>query len=304
MLKIAVIILNWENAQATQACAHSVLEEMNRCIDSVQSQLWIVDNGSNDGSVAALRGWVNDVDDERVSFIGNPENLGFSGGMNKGIFAAAKADQFDYIWLLNNDIVVEPDSLSALARSALKEPAVAIWGSTVVDANSRRIQCAGGCGYNRWLGKESRVYAGMIAAEVPGLDIPKLDYIFGAAMLIRADVLARLDGLNEDYFLFYEELDLAEQLQQEGRLGWCKGSIVLHEGGGSSVTKAEKAFSAYHAALSAYKFTWRYYPVCLPTVVVSRVLGLAAYAVIRMNAGLALAPLRALRDFFRTELRA
>ena len=304
MLKIAAIILNWENAQASQACAHSVLKEMNRCTDTVQSRLWIVDNGSNDGSVAALMGWVNDVDDKRVSFIGNPENLGFSGGMNKGIFAAAQADQFDYIWLLNNDLIVEPGSLSAVARSAQEEAAVAIWGSTVVDANSRRIQCAGGCRYNRWLGKESRVYAGISAAEVPGLEIPKLDYIFGAAMLIRADVLARLHGLNEDYFLFYEELDLVEQLQQEDRLGWCKASIVLHQGGGSSVTKAEKVFTAYHAALSAYKFTWRYYPVCLPTVIISRVFGLASYAVLRMNAGLALAPLRALMDFFRTQLRA
>ena len=129
---------------------------------------------------------------------------------------------------------------------------------------------------------------------------PELDYIYGAAMLIRGDVLTRLHGLNEDYFLFYEELDLVEQLAQEDRVAWCVGSSVMHKGGGSSATKAEKVFTAYHAALSAFKFTWRYYPVCLPTVVLSRVLGLTIYAVWYMNPGLALAPLRALSNFFRS----
>lgn len=300
MLKIAIIILNWENVQATEACARSVLDEMERCTDKVNSQLWIVDNGSSEDSVAALETWVNDAGDERVSFIGNLENLGFSGGMNKGILAALGADQFDYIWLLNNDLTVEPGSLTALSHSALEEPAVAIWGSTVIDADTNRIQCAGGCRYYRWLGKESRVYAGMSTDGLPDAENPKLDYIYGAAMLIRGDVLTRLQGLNEDYFLFYEELDLVEQLQQEDKVAWCVGSNVWHKGGGSSVTKAEKAFIAYHAALSAFKFTWRYYPVCLPTVVISRILGLSVYAIRYMNPGLALAPLRALRDFFRS----
>jgi len=301
MVKVAIIILNWEDASATLACAASVLDEMKRCGNIVHSQLFIVDNGSGDRSVDALNAWVIDVRDERVSLLENADNLGFSGGMNKGILAAAQEEQFDYFWLLNNDLTVESGSLSALSQSALEDPAVAIWGSTVIDADTRRVQCAGGCRYNRWIGKESRAYAGLSADEMFELATPELDYIYGAAMLIRGDVLARLHGLNEDYFLFFEELDLVEQLQQEDRVAWCVGSNVIHEGGRSSVTKAEKAFTAYHAALSAFKFTRRYYPVCLPTVVISRVLGLTVYAVRYMNPGLALAPLRALRDFFRSD---
>jgi GT2 family glycosyltransferase len=297
MLKIAIIILNWKNASATQECARSVLDEMERCTEMVSSHLWIVDNGSGDSSKAELEAWI-DACDECVSLIANLENLGFSGGMNKGIFAAFDCDRFDYFWLLNNDLIVESGSLSSHIQSAVEEPAVAIWGSTVKDAATGKVQCAGGCRYNRWLGKESRVFSGLELSEMPYLKSPRLDYIYGAAMFVRGDLLQRLQGLNEDYFLFYEELDLVKQLRPDERIGWCTASSVVHRGGGSSSSKAEKAFVAYHAALSAFKFTRRYYPVCLPTVVMTRVLGLAIYSVRYMNWGLAIAPLRAFKDLF------
>lgn len=301
MLKIAIIILNWENAPATLECARSVLDEMERSFNIVNSQLWIVDNGSCERSVDALKTWIDQVGDEKAQLILNPENLGFSAGMNKGVFAALETGGFDYFWLLNNDLTLEPGALSTLAQSALEDPAVAIWGPTVVDANTTRVQCAGGCQYNRWIGKETRVYTGKNTSGLAELARPELDYIYGAAMLVRGDVLTRLHGLNEDYFLFYEELDLVKQLQKTDKLSWCIASKVQHKGGASSVTKADKVFAAYHAALSAFKYTRRYHPLCLPTVVVSRILGLTVYAVRYLNPGLAFAPLRALRDFVRTE---
>jgi len=66
MLKVAIIILNWEDAPATLACAASVLDEMKRCGDIVHSQLFVVDNGSGDDSVDAFRAWVQGVPNERV----------------------------------------------------------------------------------------------------------------------------------------------------------------------------------------------------------------------------------------------
>ncbi|MFC1776856.1 glycosyltransferase [Pseudomonadota bacterium] len=296
-LKVAIIILNWENAPATQECARSVVDEMRQCNGIASSHLWIVDNGSGDSSKNELEAWLDNLDIP-VSFIANPENLGFSGGMNKGIFAAFDRDRFDYFWLLNNDLIVEPGSLSSLLQSTIEGPDVAIWGSTVKDAATSKIQCAGGCRYNRWLGKESQVYSGLEASEIPSLKRPRLDYIYGAAMFVRGELLERLHGLNEDYFLFYEELDLVKQLRLEENIGWCIDSNVVHKGGGSSASKVIKTFAAYHAALSAFKFTRRYYPYCLPTVVMSRVLGLAIHAVHYRNPELALAPLRAFRDLY------
>ena len=106
MLKIALIILNWENAPATVSCAVSVLDEMKRCDEGIQCQLSIVDNGSANHVVKVLKDWVTQTNDVTVSLIENPDNLGFSVCMNSGISAAARNDQFDYFWLLNNDSFV------------------------------------------------------------------------------------------------------------------------------------------------------------------------------------------------------
>ena len=130
---------------------------------------------------------------------------------------------------------------------------------------------------------------------------PRLDYIYGAAMFIKGEFLERLKGLNEDYFLFYEELDLAKKLRPDEKIGWCMGSNVIHKGGGSSSNKVKKTFTAYHAALSAFRFTRHYYPVCLPTVVIARALGLTLRSVQFKNPRLALAPWRALRDLFNAD---
>jgi len=301
MLNVTIIILNWDGVDATVACARSVLEEIARCAGSVNCRLLIVDNGSRESCVTDLENWVGQVGDERASLVLNAENLGFAGGMNKGISAALKKGPADYFWLLNNDLGVMPGALSALAGSAREAPDVAIWGPTVLDAGSRKVQCAGGCIYNRWLGMEKRVFAGLDVEDLARRSRPALDYVYGAAMFIRADVLDRLHGLNENYFLYYEELDLAENLLPGDRLGWCADARVDHAGGASTTGRAVKPFAAYHAALSAFRFTGRYHPLCLPTVVLARVFGLAIYALRDRQPGLALAPLRAFRDFLKAK---
>lgn len=296
-LKIAIIILNWENASATQQCARSVLDEMKRCSDDANSHLWIIDNGSGDNSKTSLKAWADSCEED-VSFIANPENFGFSKGMNKGIFAAFDTGDFDFFWLLNNDVTVEAGSLKSLLLSAAEDPGVAIWGSTVIDAASGMVQCAGGCQYNRWIGKETAVYSGLEPSEIPFLNPPNLDYIYGAAMFISGALLERLQGLNEGYFLFFEELDLVNKMEPGERIGWCVDSNVVHQGGGSSSSKFIRTFTAYHAALSAFRYTRQYCPMCLPTVFMARALGLAFYAVRYQNPKLAFAPWRALKDLF------
>jgi GT2 family glycosyltransferase len=300
MLNVAIIILNWKNAPATIECARTVVDDMARCAGSVGSRLFVVDNGSDVNCVNGLKAWASQLVESRVDLVLNPVNLGFAGGMNKGISAALRNGPVDYFWLLNNDLTVTPGSLSALARSAHESPDVAVWGPTVMDAKSGKVQCAGGCIYNRWLGREKRVFAGLDTEDLARRSMPALDYVYGAAMFVRADVISRLDGLNEIYFLYYEELDLAENLLPGDRLGWCAGARVDHAGGASTTGRAVRPFAAYHAALSAFRFTWRYHPLCLPTVVLARVFGLAIYALRDMNPGLALAPLRAFRDFLGT----
>jgi GT2 family glycosyltransferase len=299
MLKIAVIILNWEKPDDTLSCANSVIKEIDRSREIVESQIFLVDNGSTDNSLDAINSWLIDVDRPYIHFISNPTNLGFSGGMNTGISAAIAADEFDYFWLLNNDVILEHDALSSIVVDALATPQCAIWGPTVIDVISGRIQCAGGCTYNRWLGMSRRSYEGSDIADIEASANLQFDYIYGAAMFIRGDLLKRTNGLDERYFLFYEELELAKRIKSTDKVGWCRPCLVTHRGSDSPTqTKGSRALTAYHASISAFIYTKRYHAVCLPTVIISRIMGLAVLAIRYNNLQLAIAPLRALWDFF------
>jgi GT2 family glycosyltransferase len=125
-----------------------------------------------------------------------------------------------------------------------------------------------------------------------------MDYVYGAAMFVSGQLLRENGGLDERYFLYFEELELARQAGGPDALGWCRNAIVRHTG--TKLAGREpglRAFGAYHAALSAYRYTRRHHAACLPVAVAARVVGLAVRAVAERSGALAMAPWRALRDF-------
>ena len=103
MPHVTVIIVNWQRAQDTIECVRSVQQSKHTDV-----RILVVDNGSQDNSVAQLRESL-----PGVTLLSLPENLGFSGGYNAGIREALKHDA-DFLFLLNNDTVIEPDTISQL----------------------------------------------------------------------------------------------------------------------------------------------------------------------------------------------
>lgn len=106
---VYIIILNWNGWQDTVECVVSCLN-----LRHDNCRILIVDNGSTDGSETFLRKRFPDTE-----LIQTGENRGFAGGNNIGI-SHAMANGADYVWLLNNDTIVDPDSLSELIRVAKK----------------------------------------------------------------------------------------------------------------------------------------------------------------------------------------
>ena len=120
-LEVAIIVLNWNNAPDALECLRS-LEQL----DYTGYRAVVVDNGSANDSVATIAAAYPDV-----TILEAGENLGYTGGNNLGLEYALNND-CDYVWLLNDDVTVAPDSLSALVSAALAEPRAGFLGPKVL----------------------------------------------------------------------------------------------------------------------------------------------------------------------------
>jgi GT2 family glycosyltransferase len=203
-------------------------------------------------------------------------NLGFAGGNNVGIRYALSRGDCDYVWLLNNDTVVEPDSLSAMVRMAEADPKLGICGSQLRSYTPpHEIQTLGGRRYSRWSGR-TRPLQELTTPQistVPGAP----DYVEGASMLISRRCLDAVGLPEESYFLYYEELDLAARVRPAFHLGYSPESVVYHKEGASigsaHVRSNRSALSDFYQARNRIVFSRRYHPWFLPSVLTATALG-------------------------------
>lgn len=280
---IAVIVLNWQGWPDTLQC----LESLHRLTWPTQpSTIIVCDNASENDSFSRILTWARQYYAETA--IGlfhhpphNPSclqhkpfvliqtgaNLGFAGGHNVGL-CYALAQGYGYFWLLNNDTVVDSCALTALYQCAQQDKAIALWGSTMIDFEQRdKVACAGGCYYFPRLTVFKRVLGDSPLQKVMQQTTPvKLDYVYGAALFLRATAVTEVGLLNEEYFLFYEELDYTQRLKQHGyHIGWCKASWVYHKGSASvgsvkTGSQQQRQRAHYYENLSTLKYTARFYP--------------------------------------------
>jgi hypothetical protein len=210
-----------------------------------------------------------------VDFHHHQRNLGFAAGHNRNIERLLSTAAPDYVWLLNNDCLVDADTIPALLECAGARPEVGIWGATLLEADGRTIQCAGGCSYRTWLSSYRQHAHGTDLAMLGSLKTRQFDYIAGASLFMPVATLLqglepprnRLRGtdgawLNEEFFLYFEELDLARRLRPGFEMAWCRKALVHHAGGSGtgSGQGLRSADAEYHSTLSALKFTRLYHP--------------------------------------------
>ncbi len=160
-------------------------------------------------------------------FIQAGRNGGFAAGNNLGIKYALAKNDFEYIWLLNNDTVIEKDSLFSIVNYANKNE-IGICGSALMYFdNPNKIQAYGGI-INRFFGTAKH---NLDKNEIN----KKLDYVVGASFLINKKVISKIGLLPEEYFLYYEETDYCFNAQNNAfKIGIDSNSIVYHKEGRST----------------------------------------------------------------------
>ncbi len=210
------------------------------------------------------------------------ENLGFAGGNNVGLRYALSRSDFRFVWLLNNDTVIERNSLVKMVEHMLTRPEAGICGSTVLYYHRPDIiWTLGGGTFNKWLAKSRCLKNNQLNDR--SIDTEKIEanmaYIAGASMLVSANFLKNIGLLSEDYFLYYEEPDWAFRAKGRYALTYAHDSIVYHK-----VAESTKLFDSVSEQKSRnffwknqIKFTRKHFPIALPVVFMRSLLWRAIY---------------------------
>lgn len=271
MPKVYIVVVNWNGRNDTLECLASLMD-----LDYPRHTVVAVDNASSDGSVKEIR-----LRFPQVTILQAGANLGFAGGNNVGIRHALEHGA-DYVWILNNDTVVAPDALTRLLERMQAKTDAGMCGSKLVYYHDRRqVQALGGATYNRWfcipkhLGRNSDVDAAVDVEEVEA----RLDYVVGASLLVSRRFVETIGLMNEDYFLYFEELDWAARARGRFSLAYAENSIVYHKEGASIGGKIDRplersSISDYYWMRNRLIFTRKFYPYALPTAYVSLLLAL------------------------------
>ncbi len=280
---VAILLLNWNGSGDTLDCLDSL-----RNLDYPNFKIILCDNGSSDDSLELFVRWAeqhavshctlsrHDAEtattpvQEKLIIIENHANLGFAGGNNVGL-RFALTQSFEYLWLLNTDTTVKPDALTKLIAEVQSDPRIGMCGSTLLYYHAPdTIQTLCGGTINRRTGEPHHIGAFQTFQQpISQADVLKrLDYVMGASMLASRKFLEEIGLMEEQYFLYYEEIDWAERAKGKFKLGYAPLSIVYHKEGRSvgNQPKAYSTTSIYFMTRSRIRFMRKFFPKHMPLV--------------------------------------
>lgn len=195
--KIGVVVLNYNSARDTLGCLNTL-----RQAEGGERRVWVVDNGSEDGSAATIPPSLQDGE----VWLPLGSNFGYAAGNNAGIRAALEWGAA-YVLILNPDVRVSPDFLPPLVRALEGAAQAGTACPLVLSRDGETIQSLGGES-SLWTGRCRRRLFGEPAALARSLNWLHVDFPHGACMLLKRQFLEEVGFLNEAYFLYYEDVEL------------------------------------------------------------------------------------------------
>jgi GT2 family glycosyltransferase len=230
--RVGIVILNLNGIDDTLECLESVQSQKYR-----DYKILLIDNGSKNNSVKILKKYQSNHK-ENTELVILPKNIGFTGGVNTGIEWALK-NGFDYVALVNNDLILDKNWLGILV-GASDEPEVGICTGLLLHRDGKTIDSTGDW-YSIW-----------------GLPFPrnrnentekaaKDGFVFsasGGASLYKTSLLKEIGMFDQDFFAYYEDTDISFRAQLAGyKVKYSKTAVAYHKQGETS--KKMPGFAVY-----------------------------------------------------------
>lgn len=218
----------------------------------------VVDNASPDESLAliqtavAQRGWT-----AWVTVHATGRNAGFGAGNNAGARAGtqSRGQPADLVWFLNPDTLVQPGCVAQIIDFMAANPHVGVLGTRLLDADRtvtdwsahREPSPLGELEWAANFGPVSRLLS-RSAMNYPPPDAPSAcDWVSGASMVVRRETLQAVDGFDEGFFLYFEEVDLCRRAREAGWQVWFHPvpAVVHLEGQSTGITETRRRRPAF-----------------------------------------------------------
>jgi hypothetical protein len=231
-----------------------------------------------------MRIQIKELPQAKLTLIQTGGNLGFAGGSNVGIRYAMLDPACKYVWLLNNDTVVDAHALSAMVTH-LDNKQLGMCGSVCLFYDKPdQIQLLGGPSLSKWTGRVFTTRGLRLDEAAAHVSTHRMDYVGGASWLIARKCLEDVGLLEESYFLYCEEADLAMRMRGKYAMGFTIESRIYHKGGasaGNSRDWSQRSITAEKfGARSRIMLARRFYRPYLPVTISAILLG-AFYRLIR-----------------------
>ncbi|MFC2709845.1 MAG: glycosyltransferase family 2 protein [Candidatus Saccharibacteria bacterium] len=225
MNSLAIIVLNWNGADDTLNCVESLQQQ------TLRPEIIIVDNNSSDDSVERFEDHIKSQKKDAPILIKNSQNLGFAGGINTGLIYA-KEHNFEYIGVLNPDAIADKKWCRAIVDELSTHLDCGIATGIMQRRDGKTLDTTGDF-YTTWglPGPRNRDESIENAPSKPG-------EVFGATgggAIYRAAIFDDIDMFDEDFFMYYEDVDLSFRAQLAGwKVRFTPKAIAYHKVGASS----------------------------------------------------------------------
>lgn len=255
-LDVSIIIVNYNTRDRLLGCLKSIVRNTN----DIAYEVIVVDNGSDDGSVEAVRSAYPDV-----PVLANGCNAGFSRANNLGAGIARGR----YLLFLNSDTEVLPGAVYRMRRFFEDRPDAGAVGGKLLNSDGT-LQLS--CGPQPSLGLEiwkrtllsqmfprSKVFGRVKYGDWDYDRIREVGWVSGACMMVPRDLMRLLGGFDEQIFMYYEDVDLCTRIRQAGRKVYFNPEIqVVHHGAGSASPSVRRHMIVSNFEATAYFFQKHY----------------------------------------------
>lgn len=233
---ISIIIVNWNTRELILKCLESIYEYP----PTGEFEIWVVDNASTDGSADAIREHFPEI-----QLIASQENLGFAEGNNIALDKATGK----YMLLLNPDAEVREGALDALIRFMEENPEAGAAGPLTLNSDlSLQVSCYPFPTLFRELWRlfhldQLRPFGIYRMEQWETRQPRRVEVLQGACMILRKEAIEQIGVLDQDYFIYTEEVDLCYRLNKgKWHLYWVPEATVIHHAGKSTNQIAPQMF--------------------------------------------------------------